>query len=329
MHRFFRDERGQGLALFAIVLVVVLGFSALAIDVGFMMHKRAQLQKAADAAALAGIMDVWANTSSHETGKARAIEYAIANGIEKTSAQVLTSYPGYGKLDGFLGEPIFLEVDCEATVDHFFGPVIGIGSSTIQAQAVAVKTVEWKGESLPFINLGKKPAVGGALTIWDKDNKTPDGNDSMGDREIIDDADRKFIASPVPHFQIAYSNGVDSGKGKDMSVEKMIADIWANYNSTTPKPTIYVLSLHPRVFEEQKFTVVQGHEVNLPEFKELKNKDTIKPSDLVLLEVTWNDYYKKQSNNMVLDLTVKAIHELDKVPDSYDGLGRVVSYLIK
>lgn len=50
----FRNERGVVAPLVAIMLSVLLGAVALAIDVGYMMNTRTELQRIADGAALAG-----------------------------------------------------------------------------------------------------------------------------------------------------------------------------------------------------------------------------------------------------------------------------------
>ena len=49
-----RDERGQTLALVALSIVALLGFAALAIDVATLYVAHSEVQRAADAAALAG-----------------------------------------------------------------------------------------------------------------------------------------------------------------------------------------------------------------------------------------------------------------------------------
>lgn len=49
-----KNNRGQILVLVALSLVVLIGFAALAIDIGYFYHTKNQLQGAADAAALAG-----------------------------------------------------------------------------------------------------------------------------------------------------------------------------------------------------------------------------------------------------------------------------------
>jgi Flp pilus assembly protein TadG len=49
-----KNNRGQVLVLVAFALIVLIGFAALAIDIGYFYHTKNQLQGAADAAALAG-----------------------------------------------------------------------------------------------------------------------------------------------------------------------------------------------------------------------------------------------------------------------------------
>src|SRR6266568_4889820 len=53
-----RRERGQTLLIFVLALTVLLGFTALAIDMGLFFENRRHLQNTADAAALAGVGDL-------------------------------------------------------------------------------------------------------------------------------------------------------------------------------------------------------------------------------------------------------------------------------
>lgn len=320
MKKFKRDESGQVLVIVALSLVVLLGFTALAIDVGMMMHKRAQLQKAADAAALAGIMDVWEKADTHSIGIATAENYALSNGASQVAASVSRSHPSYTSASSMIGDPIFLEVICEGTVNHYFAPIIGIHSTHITAEAVAVKTANWIGEALPFVNLGTKPGSGAGITLWDKEG--PGVKESIWKHTEL-----TYLDHPIPHFKVNYGDGVDMEDGKNSSIEGQISTMWNYYENSSQ--TVYVLSLRPEIFDAKQFVTEQGEVVKLPECKELKNKSTIKKSDLVLLECTWNNYYKKKGNNMVLDLKVVNIHSLDDVPDSYDGVGEMHSYLIK
>ena len=70
-----REERGQILPLVAFALVVLLGISAFAIDVGYAYYAKRQLQSATDAAALAGAQDLPNTATAVQT----ATDYAAAN----------------------------------------------------------------------------------------------------------------------------------------------------------------------------------------------------------------------------------------------------------
>ena len=52
--QIFRDEGGSTLAWTCVLTLVLLGFTSLVVDVGFINHQVAEMQKTADAAALAG-----------------------------------------------------------------------------------------------------------------------------------------------------------------------------------------------------------------------------------------------------------------------------------
>ena len=66
MFKYIRNESGQAMVFVALFLVVLMGFAALAVDVGAMTVQRSKLQNAADAAALAGALD-YANAESTAT----------------------------------------------------------------------------------------------------------------------------------------------------------------------------------------------------------------------------------------------------------------------
>ena len=85
--RFLTDESGSILPIFALMLFVILGMAALAVDNtnGFLMRDR--LQATADAAALAGVSQI----SSVSDARATAISFAEKNLPSSTNGTVLTS----------------------------------------------------------------------------------------------------------------------------------------------------------------------------------------------------------------------------------------------
>ena len=82
MHDLFKklrkEEDGQSLVMVALLFVVLLGFSALVIDVGMLYVTKAELQNAADAGALAGAAVPLIDTIEE------AEEYARSNGVDDT-----------------------------------------------------------------------------------------------------------------------------------------------------------------------------------------------------------------------------------------------------
>ncbi len=73
-----RQEEGQVMVILALALAILLGFAALAIDIGMFMWEKRALQNAADAAALAGALEL--PPSPTEAVEA-AREYALRNGV--------------------------------------------------------------------------------------------------------------------------------------------------------------------------------------------------------------------------------------------------------
>jgi Flp pilus assembly protein TadG len=96
MKRLFRDvqaamnQRGAAAILVALVLVVLVGFTALAIDVGHLVVARNELQNAADAGALAGARFLYneEGTEVNEGANQIAYEAATANMSENLAVEV-------------------------------------------------------------------------------------------------------------------------------------------------------------------------------------------------------------------------------------------------
>lgn len=129
-----REERGQGLVVAALAMVAIMGFAALAVDAGLFLQERREIQKGADAAALAGAAEL---SGSPSTAAQTAMEYVERNGIDPddpdTTVQVTTPYQG---------DPSKIEVAISRGVDFLFGPVLGIAGAEVKARAVAGFTSE-------------------------------------------------------------------------------------------------------------------------------------------------------------------------------------------
>jgi len=85
LRRRLDGERGATAVVFALVLVPVLGFAAIAVDVGALYAERARLQVGADAAAIAVAQDCSRGNCGDMQATAQAL--IAANDTEGTAAQ--------------------------------------------------------------------------------------------------------------------------------------------------------------------------------------------------------------------------------------------------
>lgn len=129
-----RRETGQTLVFFVLALTVLLGFTAMAIDVGIIFHERRAAQNAADAAALAGVSSLPPFSIPGEAEKT-AHDWAQRNGYENgaKATTVTVNYP-------YNNDATRLEVQIERPVDFIFGKVLGLDNTTISARAVGQAT---------------------------------------------------------------------------------------------------------------------------------------------------------------------------------------------
>jgi Flp pilus assembly protein TadG len=124
------DERGASAVLMALLLVPVLGFAAIAVDIGALYAERARLQVAADAAALAVAQDCARGNCGDMLATAQAL--IDANDPDGTAGEPVLS-----------SDPLSVTVDGSTPKQHWFAPVIGHDATEVTASA----TVGWGGPS--------------------------------------------------------------------------------------------------------------------------------------------------------------------------------------
>lgn len=130
---FLRDERGQALIVGALGIAVLLGFVALAVDVGIMFHTRRDAQTAADAAALAGAQAVKYGGDPTIAAKADSARNGFEDGVNGVSVAV-----NRPPLNGaFAGNSAYVEAIVTTPQPIFFMRVMRINSMTVGARAVA------------------------------------------------------------------------------------------------------------------------------------------------------------------------------------------------
>jgi hypothetical protein len=177
-----RRDKGQVLVLVALAIFVLLGFAALGIDVGFMYNVRHELQRSADAGALAGASAFttgnWNDTSmalDHPRGiaNARAREFASKDKVVQTTldpaSEVAVSF------DFTPPRPDHIEVVTSRTADLFFARIFGMSNRLITARAVAKASVAGPPVSVNCVKPWAitYPWLDGPQTVPGQGNKPP------------------------------------------------------------------------------------------------------------------------------------------------------------
>jgi hypothetical protein len=142
------NERGQIVVLSAIILTVLLGFSALAIDVGFWLHTRTKLQADADAMALAGAQKLCAKAECDASAESLAESYAPKNAVKNSETSVDVDVTCDGDVSH---NHDTITVHTQRNVPTLLAGVLGITDADITACATARKAAVAGGTGIvPF-----------------------------------------------------------------------------------------------------------------------------------------------------------------------------------
>lgn len=134
--RIWRNEAGQTLILVAFCITALMGFMAMAVDVGILFRARWNAQIAADAAATAGALDYHFNQSA-TSAKSAAQAAASANGITNGSGGAVVTVnvpPANGPNAGAAG---FVEAIVTQPNPTTFMRILGLDSISVSARGVA------------------------------------------------------------------------------------------------------------------------------------------------------------------------------------------------
>jgi Flp pilus assembly protein TadG len=128
LRRRLEGERGAAAVVLSLLMVPMLGFAAIAVDIGALYAERARLQVGADAAAIAVAQDCSRGFCEEGAMLATAQALITANDPEGTAdAPVLST------------DPVSVTVTGGTPKEHWFAPVIGFESTEVSATA----TVGW------------------------------------------------------------------------------------------------------------------------------------------------------------------------------------------
>lgn len=152
-----KRERGATLVLAAAVLLVLIGMAGFAVDLGWLYSQRTEATKAAESAALAGVVHMPNPTSTPWGPGAEGFDIArdiaerkgYTHGIDATVTPLTIA-----------GFPNRLRVDVSRDVDTFFMRVFGVNTITLDTTATAEQT--------PPLKIGSDdPILGGPTSdFW-------------------------------------------------------------------------------------------------------------------------------------------------------------------
>ena len=156
-----RRQRGQVLAIFAVATIVFVGILAVVVDVSWYWASSLRVQRAADAASLAGV--VWLPgdvTRGVAAADAAAAQNGYATGVGVTISANQDSQVTTG------GNPNQMDVTISAPVNTFFMRMFGITKiqSTRTSHAVYVLPVPMGSPQNYFGDFGKVRTPGGGTT---------------------------------------------------------------------------------------------------------------------------------------------------------------------
>jgi uncharacterized membrane protein len=124
-----RDSTRAGVALLlsAIVLAVLIGFVGMAVDLGFFLSTRSQMQTAADLAALAGARDLAAGRPEAYIEHSVRADAALNGAVHQNEATVVKVQTGTDQV----------AVEIRRDAPTFFSRIFGRNEMTLVSRAVA------------------------------------------------------------------------------------------------------------------------------------------------------------------------------------------------
>ncbi len=270
-------RRGAVIPLVAITLVVILGLAALSVDGGNLYRERRNTQIAADAAADAAAIELFAN---HETaggldtnGKARAAALALAAAHGYSGSNVTINTPP--SAGAFAGKKGYVEVIITTNPPRFFSKVFHSDQLGVTSRAVAAGTFIATKASVLVLDPKKKNAlklkgkstsltVGGDVIVNSKNKKAVEVN--------------KKAQVKADHVIVTGGLGKSSKRNIDAEIQTGVAptaDPWESLPAPPKGPTLDAADYKTLVGKNETYTLNPGT------YKELKfdktDQVTMKP----------------------------------------------------
>lgn len=145
---FGESDSGATMVVVAVMMVVLLGVAALAVDVGALYSERRQLQSAADAAALAGVQELPVDA---DAARAAADTFAGYNTEAEPTINISSEYVANDTITVTVDEPEY---------GLFFARFLNIDTAAVNARAVArvVSPAAYAEGVMPFGIMSQEPS---------------------------------------------------------------------------------------------------------------------------------------------------------------------------
>ena len=144
-----KNEDGAVIVLVAILITILIMFTALAVDMGLAYFQRQRLQNACDAAALAAVTELPNETKARN----RAYEYMLENGFSDSPSDVIVEF------EGSPAERV--RVTSTFNVDSTFAKIFGSNQIDVTCRAAAGKIARHESRRFPYLIF----AEGGTLKM--------------------------------------------------------------------------------------------------------------------------------------------------------------------
>lgn len=197
--------RGVIAVIVGVCLTALIGVVAFAIDAGRLLDARRQVQTAADAAAMAGAVDLFNGSTNNGTpsinlARSNALANAAANGYSNDGSQSIVTINIPPTSGTFAGKNGYVEAIVQYNQKRGFSQIFGTGDIPVRARAVAAGTMAPAQASLVVLDPNKKRSLflhKGGL------NLTVDGNIIVNSNHKQAISIGKGSRAVAPHFSIA------------------------------------------------------------------------------------------------------------------------------
>lgn len=148
MKNLIREEKGTAIVMAALMMVVLLGFAALAIDGGYLYFCHTKLQDIADASALAAAQEfgggqTGSNKQKETAAFVKAVDFAAKNGLatvskdDTTNSAVLSYGTEPGTMNVTFPHADEIKVDITVVSNLYFARVLGFNKTPVKVSATA------------------------------------------------------------------------------------------------------------------------------------------------------------------------------------------------